>query len=117
MAQIGAGSASQALMTERRISSAVHAQLMKDPDFLRSLASAYSSAGRDADAQRVLRTALDLPFPSGARGLQMETQLQYASLLQHANHLAQAAGLFRQVGPPIRRTLRHGRDLSASSMR
>jgi tetratricopeptide (TPR) repeat protein len=87
MAQIGAGSASQALMTERRIPSAVHAQLMKDLDFLRSLASAYSSAGRDADAQRVLRAALDLPFPSGARGLQMETQLQYASLLQQANHL------------------------------
>ncbi len=97
MAQFGAGNASQALSTERRIPSAVHAQLMKDPDFLRSLASAYTSTGRDVDAQRILRTALDLPFPPGARGLKAETQLQYASLLLQANHLDQAAGLFRQV--------------------
>jgi cellulose synthase operon protein C len=97
MAQFGAGNAPQALMTERRIPPAVRSQLMRDPDFLRSLASAYSAVGRDADAQRVLHSALDLPFPPGARGLQAETQLQYASLLQQANHLDQAAGLFKQV--------------------
>ncbi len=97
MAQYGAGNAPQALLTERRIPPAVHTQLMKDPDFLRTLASAYSAVGRDADAQRVLRSALDLPFPPGAHGLQVETQLQYASLLQQANHLDQAAGLYRQV--------------------
>jgi cellulose synthase operon protein C len=97
MAQYGAGNASQALLTERRIPAAIHAQLMKDPDFLRTLASAYSAVGRDADAQRVLKSALDLPFPAGAHGLQVETQLQYASLLQQANRLDQAAGLFRQV--------------------
>ena len=57
------------------------------PEFLRSLASAYSAVGRDADAQRVLKSALDLPFPAGAKGLQVETQLQYASLLQAANRL------------------------------
>ena len=97
MAQFGAGNASAALMTERRIPAGVRSQLMKDPDFLRSLASAYSAVGRDVDAQRVLHSALDLPFPPGAKGLQIETQLQYASLLQAANHLDQAAGLFRQV--------------------
>jgi tetratricopeptide (TPR) repeat protein len=97
MAQYGAGNAPQALLTERRIPPPVHTQLMKDPDFLRTLASAYSAVGRDADAQRVLRSALDLPFPPGAHGLQIETQLQYASLLQQANHLDQAAGLYRQV--------------------
>ncbi len=97
MAQYGAGNASQALLTEHRIPAAIHAQLMKDPDFLRTLASAYSAVGRDADAQRVLKSALDLPFPAGAHGLQVETQLQYASLLQQANRLDQAAGLFRQV--------------------
>ncbi len=97
MAQYGAGNAPQALLTERRIPPAVHTQLMKDPDFLRTLASAYSAVGRDADAQRILRSALDLPFPPGAHGLQIETQLQYASLLQQANHLDQAAGLYRQV--------------------
>jgi len=44
-----------------------------------------------------LRAALDLPFPSDARGIKVETQLQYAGLLQQANRLDQAAGLFRQV--------------------
>jgi tetratricopeptide (TPR) repeat protein len=96
-AQYNAGTAPQALMSERRIPPVVLAQLMRDPGFLRSLASAYSAVGRDAEAQRVLHSALDLPFPPGARGLQVETQLQYASLLQQANHLDQAAGLFKQV--------------------
>ncbi len=92
MAHYGAGNAPQALNTERRIPSSVRAQLMQDPDFLRTLASAYSSVGRDADAQRILRSALDLPFPADAGGLKIETQLQYAGLLQQANHLDQAAG-------------------------
>ena len=97
MAQYGAGNAPGALLTERRIPSAVHTQLMRDPEFLRTLASAYSATGRDADAQRVLRTALDLPFPADVGSLKAETQLQYAGLLQQANRLDQAAGLFRQV--------------------
>ena len=97
MAYYGAGNAPQALMTEKRIPPAVHTQLMRDPEFLRSLASAYSAVGRDADAQRVLKSALDLPFPAGAKGLQVETQLQYASLLQAANRLDQAGALYRQV--------------------
>ena len=66
-------------------------------NFFRSLASAYSAVGRDADAQRVLKSALDLPFPTGAKGVKVETQLQYASLLQQANRLDQAGALFRQV--------------------
>ncbi|CAN5422493.1 hypothetical protein BH10ACI4_BH10ACI4_05520 [soil metagenome] len=97
MAYYGAGNAPQALMTEKRIPPAVRTQLMRDPEFLRSLASAYSAVGRDADAQRVLKSALDLPFPTGAKGLKVETQLQYASLLQQANRLDQAGALFRQV--------------------
>lgn len=97
MAQYGAGDAPGALQTEKRIPATVRSQLMMDPDFLRTLASAYSAVGRDADAQRVLRSALDLPFPAGARGLQVETQLQYAALLQQANRLDQAASLYRQT--------------------
>ncbi|HEX7159446.1 MAG TPA: tetratricopeptide repeat protein, partial [Edaphobacter sp.] len=97
MAQYGAGDAPGALATERRIPAGVRAQLMKDPDFLRTLASAYSAVGRDADAQRVLKSALELPFPAGARGLQVETMLQYAGLLQQANRLDQAASLYRQA--------------------
>ena len=97
MAYYGAGNAAQALMTEKKIPVAVHTQLMRDPEFLRTLASSYSAVGRDADAQRVLKSALDLPFPAGAKGLQVETQLQYASLLQAANRLEQAGALYRQV--------------------
>jgi tetratricopeptide (TPR) repeat protein len=96
-AEYGAGDAAQALVTERQIPAAVHTQLMGDPQFLRTLASAYTAVGRDADAQRVLRGALDLPFPTDARGVKAETQLQYAGLLQQANRLDQASGLFRQV--------------------
>jgi tetratricopeptide (TPR) repeat protein len=97
MAYYGAGNAPQALATEQRIPPTVHSQLMKDTEFLRTLASAYSAVGRDADAQRVLKSALELPYPAGAKGLQVETQLQYASLLQAANRLDEAGQLYRQV--------------------
>lgn len=97
LSEYEAGNLSQALQTDRQIPTAVRTELMREPEFLRSLASGYSAAGRDADAQRVLRAALDLPFPADARGVKVETQLQYAGLLQQANRLSQAAGLFRQV--------------------
>ncbi|HEY9139166.1 MAG TPA: cellulose synthase subunit BcsC-related outer membrane protein [Terriglobus sp.] len=97
MAQYQAGHSAAALDTEHRMPATIRTQLMRDPDFLRTLASAYSAVGRDADAQRVLRSALDMPFPAGAQGLKADTQLQYASLLLQANHLDQAAGLYRQV--------------------
>lgn len=97
LAQTGAGNAAQALATEKAMPAAVRAELYKDPLYLRSLSSAYSSVGDDGDAQRVLKAALDLPFPADARTLEAETQLQYAGLLQAANHLEQAAGLYRQV--------------------
>jgi tetratricopeptide (TPR) repeat protein len=97
LAQQGVGNVTQALTTERAMPSPVRAELYKDPLYLRALSSAYSTAGDDFDAQRVIRVALDLPFPADARGLQAETQLQYAGLLQAANHLDQAAGLYRQV--------------------
>ena len=97
MAEYQAGNSQRALETERRLPANIRAQLMRDPDFLRTLASAYSAVGRDADAQRVLRSALDLPFPTGAQGVKADTQLQYASLLLQANHTDQAAGLYRQV--------------------
>ncbi len=96
-AQYQAGNAIAALTTERRIPTATRTQLMRDPDYLRVLASAYLAIGRDADAQRILRSALDLPFPEGAQGLRAETQLQYASLLLQANRTDQAIGLYRQV--------------------
>ena len=97
LAQFGAGDAPHALASEKAMPASVRMELSKDPLYLRSLSSALSAVGRDADAQRVLRAALDLPFPADARGLEAETQLQYAGLLQSANRLDQAAGLYRQV--------------------
>src|ERR1019366_3131775 len=97
LAQTGAGNAAQALATEKAMPATVRTDLYKDPLYLRSLSSAYTSVGDDGDAQRVLKAALDLPFPTDARTLEAETQLQYAGLLQAANHLDQAAGLYRQV--------------------
>lgn len=96
-AQYQAGDAAGALTTERRFLPAIRSQLLRDPDYLRTLASVYLATGRDADAQRVLRSALDLPFPEGGKGLKAETQLQYASLLLQANHIEQADALYRQV--------------------
>lgn len=97
LAQFGAGRPTEALETEARIPAAARKDLLRDPDYLRTLASSLSAVGRDADAQRVLRSAIELPFPTDAKGVKVETQLQYASLLQQANRLEQASGLFRQI--------------------
>src|SRR6202012_2808254 len=58
MAENGAGKYSEALALDKRVPPAVRAQLMVDPDYLKTLASVYTSLGRDEDAQRVLRSAL-----------------------------------------------------------
>jgi predicted Zn-dependent protease len=97
MAQYGAGRYSDALATDQRVPAKLRTELMHDPDYLRTLASVYMAMGRDADAQRVLKAALDLPFPAGARGLKSDVEMQYASLLAAAGHNDQAAGLYRQV--------------------
>jgi tetratricopeptide (TPR) repeat protein len=97
LAQYGTGNAMLALNTERRFPNSVKAELAKDPLYLRSLASALSSVGRDADAARVLKSALDLPFSPSAPNVDSDTKIQYAGLLQQANHLDQAAGLYRSV--------------------
>ena len=96
-AQYQVGNATLALATEKQIPAAVHAQLMKDPVFLRALASAYSAVGRDSDAQKTLESALAMPFPADAKGAKADAQLQYAGILLAANHLDQAAALYRQL--------------------
>ncbi len=97
LAQYGTGNTNAALATEHAMPAAVRVQLSKDPLYLQTLASAYSSAGRDADAARVLHAALDLPFPADAKHVENDTKVQYAGLLQAANHYDQAAGLYRAV--------------------
>jgi tetratricopeptide (TPR) repeat protein len=97
LAQYGMGNATLALNTERQIPNAVKGELARDPLYLRSLASALSSVGRDADAARVLKSALDLPFSPNSPQVETDTKLQYAGLLLQAKHYDQAAGLYRQV--------------------
>jgi predicted Zn-dependent protease len=97
MAEYGAGKNAEALATDKRIPPKLKADLLKDPDYLRTLASVYLALGRDADAQRVLKSALDLPFPAGGKGLKEDIQTQFAALLVTAGHNDQAAGLYRQV--------------------
>jgi cellulose synthase operon protein C len=87
----------EALALDKRVPPAVHEELMRDPDYLRTLASVYSAGGREAEAQQVLQIALDLPFPASARGVKADAQLQYAGLLLAAKRYEQASGLYRQV--------------------
>lgn len=97
MAQYGAGKYNDALATDQHIPAKVRGELSHDPDYLRTMASVYLALGRDADAQRVLKAALDLPFPAQARGLKSDVEMQYASLLAAAGRNEQATGLYRQV--------------------
>jgi tetratricopeptide (TPR) repeat protein len=97
LAEYGAGNAAQALATERQIPDAVRPELAKDPLYLSAFASALRSAGRDSDAQKVLATALNLPFSPDDQSVQADAKLQYAALLLQANRFEQAGALYRQV--------------------
>lgn len=105
MAHVEAGNAALALATDTRIPAAVHAQLMRDPAYLRAQATAYSAVGRDPDAQKALEAALQLPFPADAKKLKADTQIQLAGILLASNHLDQAATFYSQV-----LTLDHGNN-------
>jgi tetratricopeptide (TPR) repeat protein len=97
MAEYGTGQYAQVLAVDAHVPGKVRGELMRDPDYLRTLASAYMALGRDGDAQRVLKSALDLPFPASARGLKADVEMQYAALLAAAARYDQASGLYRQV--------------------
>ena len=97
LAQVAAGNAPLALATDKRVPAAVHAQLMRDPAYLRALASSYSAVGRDPEAQKALEAALQLPFPADAKKLKSDMQIQLANILLASNHLEQAATLYSQV--------------------
>lgn len=97
MAQYGAGRYNDALATDSRIPAKVRPELQHDPDYLRTMASVYMALGRDADAQRVLKAALELPFPAQTRGLKADVEMQYAALLAAAGRNEQAAAIYRQV--------------------
>ncbi len=97
LAQYGTGNAQTALATERQMPPVVRLELAKDPLYLRQLASALTSVGREADAQRVLSGAMNLPFSPTNPTVELDTKLQYAALLLEAKHYDQAEGLYRDV--------------------
>ena len=73
----------------------VRAALEQNPEYLRSLASAFKSTGQLQEAQSTLQKALALPAPPAAAPF--ATRLAYAALLVDAGRLAQAAGLYRDL--------------------
>ena len=97
LAQVEAGNAPLALATDKRIPAAIHVQLMRDPAYMRALASSYSAVGRDPDAQKTLEAALQLPFAADAKKVKTDMQVQLAGILLASNHLEQAATLYSQV--------------------
>lgn len=97
IAQAQSGNAPLALATEKQIPAGVHTQLISDPLFLMSLASAYSAVGQTADAQSALESALKLPTAAAAKSVRTDAQLQLAALLTAANHLVQAESFYAQA--------------------
>jgi tetratricopeptide (TPR) repeat protein len=97
IAQDQAGHASVSLATVKRIPEKVRDQLMHDPLFLQSLASAYASMGQSSEAETALQTALKQPVPADAPGLTANLQMQLGALLGSENHLDRAAETYKQV--------------------
>jgi tetratricopeptide (TPR) repeat protein len=96
-AQLQSGNAPRALATERRMPQAVLMQLESDPLFLQSLASAYSAAGHNLDAQKALESAAKLPATADAKGANTDIQTQLAGVLYASGQFDQAADLYRQL--------------------
>jgi cellulose synthase operon protein C len=97
LAQVADGDSSAAVATSRRVPKAIDARLQRDPGYLLALAKAYTAAGQKAEADRVLQTALALPFPKQARDLPVDQQIQFASLLMMARRYEPAMQLYRQI--------------------
>jgi tetratricopeptide (TPR) repeat protein len=96
-AQVQAGQPAAALETSRRLPLGIRTELQRNPEYLRSLAAAYTANGQTAEAKSTLDQALALPFPDNGRKLKTEMRLQYAGLLSDAKRYAQAAGLYRDI--------------------
>ena len=97
VAQYQASNVVAALATEQRFPAAVRAQLTNDPVYLQTLASTYSAAGRNADAQKALERAVTLPIPAGVKLAKADLQMQLAGVLLANHQLDQATALYREV--------------------
>jgi tetratricopeptide (TPR) repeat protein len=96
LAQFQSNNAALALTTVKRIPQPQLAELMKDPRFLQALASAYAAVGRGDEAQARLEVALQY-VPPDEKALRAEIQSQLAGILSSANHLDQAAAIYKQL--------------------
>ncbi|HEY3704594.1 MAG TPA: tetratricopeptide repeat protein [Terracidiphilus sp.] len=91
------GQNQQALAFAATFPPRVKADLARDPEYLRTLATIYKAEGRSADAQKVLAQALALPFPENGASLKQDTRMQYAGILMEARRFDQAAALYTQI--------------------
>jgi cellulose synthase operon protein C len=96
-AQFQGGNPALALSTVQRIPAEPLSHLMTDPLFLQPLASAYGAVGRGEEAQTTLDSALKQHFPAVPKSLKADIQSQLAGLLVSANHLEQAAAIYKQL--------------------
>ena len=97
LAQSQSGDYQAALATNDRMPGVIRSQLNRDPAYLGSLAQAYMSVGRKAEADRVIERALALPFPNQGRDMPVDRQMQYAALLMTAQRYEPAIQLYKQV--------------------
>ena len=91
------GQNQKALQLADRLPKRVKADLARDPEYLRTLATIYRAEGRSSEAQAVLSQALALPFPDNGASLKQGTRLQYAGILMEARRFDQAAALYTQI--------------------
>lgn len=91
------GDNQKALAIAAKFPPRVKTEMVKDPEYLRTLATIYQAEGRSADAQKVLSQALALPFPEGGQHLKEDTRLQYAGILMEAHRFDQAAAMYTQI--------------------
>src|ERR1035438_7789659 len=91
------GQNQKALATSARFPAQVKVGLLKDPEYLRTLATIYHAENRNADAERVLAQALALPFPNNGANLKADAKLQYAGILMEAKRYQQAAAIYVQI--------------------
>lgn len=97
MAEALSGDGKAAIATTKQFPAGLRANLGRDPDYLRTLATAYVSAGQDQEAQRILLEALGLKYPVSQELMRTQILLQYAALLAHDNEFAQAAAVYRRM--------------------
>ncbi len=97
MAQSQAGQGNAAIITAGQFPPALKSSVAKDPEYLRTLAQAYTAVGQDAQAQRILLQAMNLRYPAGEERIRNEITLQYAALLAQEKNYAQAADIYRKA--------------------